>query len=228
MKRPRIQEEGTTQAKVVKRRYTREAKIWSSLDHVNVLSFYGVVEISSVAYLVAPWVAHGDLSKFLTRRLEYLAGSSSNQGSFSDRKCSAFSTFDEATVIHGIASGLAYLHTSGVIHGDIKAANVLLDDALNPLLADFGLTKNEEFDATSPGLAGGGTARWKSPGLTEEQPRTTKTDIYALGMTIVEILTGREPFPHLRSSFKVCRAITQGHRPPVEPLSRNGKDFRPL
>ncbi|KAG9002935.1 hypothetical protein FRB94_003462 [Tulasnella sp. JGI-2019a] len=226
LKCPRLLE-GTTQAEDVKRRYKREAKTWLSLNHINVLPFYGVIELSSIAYLVAPWVALGDLSKFLAARLEYLEHDSPTQGSVSHQRA-AFSAFDETATIHGIASGLAYLHACGVIHGDIKAANILLADSLTPLLGDFGLTKSPEFNATSPGLKGTGTSRWKSPGLTDDQPRTTKTDIYALGMTIVEILTGREPFPHLHSNFKVCNAVIQGQRPSFEPPSRNGKDFIPL
>ncbi|KAG9022831.1 hypothetical protein FRB95_014080 [Tulasnella sp. JGI-2019a] len=186
MKCPRIIE-GTPEAIAVKRRWMREAKMWLSFNHVNILPFYGVVELSSITYLVAPWVAHGDLSKFLAARLEYFARSSFTQGSGSDERHAAFKVFDETTIIHGIASGLAYLHACDMIHGDIKAVNILLADSLTPLLGDFGLTKYDEVDATSPGLKGSGTARWKSPGLTNNESRTAKTDIYALGMTIVEV-----------------------------------------
>ncbi|KAG8998898.1 hypothetical protein FRB94_006608 [Tulasnella sp. JGI-2019a] len=186
MKCPRILEDETTQAKVVIRRYKREATVWSSLNHIDILPFYGIVEISSTAYLVAPWVAHRDLSKFVAARLEYLAHFSVSSGSVSDTKRTAFTAFDEAATIQGIASGLVYLHPLNVIHGDIKGANVLLNHSHTPLLGDFGLTKNDEFNATSPRC--GGTARWMSPGLIEDEPRTAKTDIYAFGMTIAETL----------------------------------------
>ncbi|KAG8999356.1 hypothetical protein FRB93_013235 [Tulasnella sp. JGI-2019a] len=224
MKCPRILE-GTFQAVDTKRRYEREVRTWSSLNHVNVLPFYGVVEISSVTYLVAPWVAHGDLSQFLAARLKCLKHPSLAHDSVSIEKRAAFLIFDEAATIHGIASGLVYLHACGLIHGDIKAANVLMTDSLVPLLGDFGLTKKDEANVTSPGSKGSGTARWKSPGLTDGESRTTKTDIYALGMTIVEILTCREPFHQLRLNAKVYLAVSQGHRPPFEPLSCHGKDF---
>ncbi|KAG9006585.1 Mitogen-activated protein kinase kinase kinase 7 [Tulasnella sp. JGI-2019a] len=120
MKCPRIFERGTRQAERTMRDYMREAKTWSSLNHVNILPFYGVVEISSITYLVAPWAAHGDLSWFLKDRLEYLLHSSPTRCFVSDRKRKAFSAFDEAATIHGIASALAYLHTCDLIHGDVK------------------------------------------------------------------------------------------------------------
>ncbi|KAG8995177.1 hypothetical protein FRB93_001210 [Tulasnella sp. JGI-2019a] len=228
MKRPRILEHRSTQAREVKRRYEREAKIWASLFHANILPFYGLIEISSEAYLVSPWMELGDLSKFTKARLQYL----DNPLEFEEREtpkiCHAFSTFDEAATIHGIASGLAYLHTHNVIHGDLKAANVLLDDLLNPLICDFGLTKNDEWNVTSPGLKGSGTARWKSPGLTDDLPKTKKTDIYAFGMTIVEVLTGDVPFPNLPGSHQVYMAVAKGRRPPFEPLTRDGRNFKPL
>ncbi|KAG8998483.1 hypothetical protein FRB93_013715 [Tulasnella sp. JGI-2019a] len=99
MKCPRIFERGTRQAERTMRDYMREAKRWSSLNHVNILPFYGVVEISSITYLVAPWAAHGDLSWFLKDRLEYLLHSSPTRCFVSDRKRKAFSAFDEAATV---------------------------------------------------------------------------------------------------------------------------------
>ncbi|KAG8982474.1 hypothetical protein FRB93_008021 [Tulasnella sp. JGI-2019a] len=135
-------------------------------------------------------VAHGDLSKFLAARLECLAHPPLVQDSVSVQKRTAFLIFDEAATIHGIASGIVYLHQCCVIHGDIKAANILLGDSLTSLPCDFGLAKNDKRNVTSPWMKGSRTARRKSPGLNNEKLRTTKRDIYALGMTIVENETG--------------------------------------
>lgn len=92
--------------------------------------------------------------------------------------------------MRGIADGLAYLHARGVIHGDMKAANVLLDDSLNPLICDFGLTKvlGTEHGQTSVNLKGHGSMQWMAPELMEETGfKTMESDIYAFGMTIVEV-----------------------------------------
>ncbi|KAG8887862.1 hypothetical protein FRB98_008828 [Tulasnella sp. 332] len=227
MKRPRLLGPDTSQAEEVIRKYEREARIWSSLDHKNVLPFWGLLDISSDVYLVSPWMEHGDLSRFLAIRLSYLEDLNDMQSLASEEMQVAFHMFDEANTIYGIASGLAYLHASGVIHGDLKAANILLGDYLTPMLCDFGMSKDEEFNETSTGMKGCGTSRWMSPELMDDSPKTDKTDIYAFGMTIVEILTGKVPFPQ-HNRFRVITAVTSGERPSFEPSSRNGKDFVPL
>ncbi|KAG8978515.1 hypothetical protein FRB94_014638 [Tulasnella sp. JGI-2019a] len=212
MKRPRIRGDTGTQVQTIKRRFSREAKIWSGLNHINILPFYGIVDLGSEAYLVSPWVEQGDLSKFLTARMDC------NQAS------DAFPAFDEASMIRGIALGLAYLHAHKVIHGDLKAANVLLGNPISPLICDFGLTKNEEFDVTSEATKHSGTARWMCPTVISGSRRTEKTDMFSFGMTIVEILTGQHAFP-LLSKFNVQLAFLQGTRPPFEPLYRSGKNL---
>ncbi|KAG8979746.1 hypothetical protein FRB93_009874 [Tulasnella sp. JGI-2019a] len=212
MKRPRITGNTSAQAETIKRRFSREAKIWSGLNHINILTFCGIVNVGSEDYLVSPWVERGDLSKFLTARMDC------------DQASDIFLAFDEASMIRGIASGLAYLHAHKVIHGDLKAANVLLDNPISPLICDFGLTKNDEFDITSEGA---GTARWMCPTVVSGSRRTKKTDMFSFGMTIVEILTGQCAFP-LLSKFDVQLAFRQGKRPLFEPISRNGKSFATL
>ncbi|KAG9025014.1 hypothetical protein FRB95_010808 [Tulasnella sp. JGI-2019a] len=234
LKRPRIIGDSATQAEMVQRRFEREVAIWSQLNHINILPFYGVVELVSEsflvseAYLASPWVEHGDLFEFLAARLKYSRTSSTLENTIPERIYEAFSTFDEYLMVLGIASGLTYLHANGVIHGDLKAANILLDDVLQPLICDFGLTKNEEFNVTSESQKRCGTGRWKCPTLEDKKPRSEKTDMFSFGMTIVEVLTGSVPFP-AKTIFQVQMAFALGQRPPFEPpKSSNGKDLVPL
>ncbi|KAG8881898.1 hypothetical protein FRB97_008945 [Tulasnella sp. 331] len=209
---------------VLLKRYEREAKIWSSLIHINILPFYGLVQRSSEIYLVSPWLEHGNLSRFLARYKSYIEDPV-GQSKTPEASQVAFSAFKEIDAVRGIASGLSYLHEQDVIHGDLKAANVLLGEGLTPLLCDFGLTKDTEFNSTSPGLKGCGTSRWKSPELLEDMPKTKMTDIYAFGMTVVEILTMQVPFPR-HSTPRVIKSVMAGDRPPFVPLSRNGVNFQ--
>ena len=93
------------------------------------------------------------------------------------------------------AAGILYLHQSGIIHGDIKAANVLVSDDVRALLCDFGLARSE-VENTSTGLQGVGTIRWQSPELlTSDRGKTFQSDVWALGMTIYEVRLARKSGP---------------------------------
>ncbi|KAG8887163.1 hypothetical protein FRB98_000419 [Tulasnella sp. 332] len=252
MKRLRSHTSESRETVDVQRRLQREARIWSSLAHPNTLPFLGLEEISNETYLVSPWMENGDLSKFCVERLRYLALTTHDQSLIPTAQVKAFGRFDEFDIVsasaaveigvvvlwlknyftqtRGIARGLAYLHDRGVIHGDLKAANVLLDDSVNPMLSDFGMSKVMEgtYGRTSPALKGMGSTRWKSPELMDDCPKTMKSDVYALGMTIVEVLTGRMPFHKISSQEKVMLEVTNGSRPPFEPLSRGNRSFAAL
>ncbi|KAG9024644.1 hypothetical protein FRB95_011249 [Tulasnella sp. JGI-2019a] len=214
-------------AKNFKNRVEREAEIRSSLTHKNILPFYGVVESLQGAYMIYPWIEHRDLSRFLIARLQYLDSPPAQDSSISSIQLSAFSAFDEAKTIHGIASGLVYLHANGVIHGNLKAENILLDDSLTPLIIDFAFTKDSASSDTNTSM-GLDAPRWTSLELLDENEhqKTEKSDIYAFGMTITEILTGHVPFHDLASSFQVFKAIVfDERRPAFEPMSRNGRSL---
>ncbi|KAG9002933.1 hypothetical protein FRB94_003460 [Tulasnella sp. JGI-2019a] len=225
MKRPKFSTHVTSQ--VTTRRIVREANIWSSFKHDNILSFYGLVEISNETYLVSPWMEYGSLSGFVAQRLSYLEGHHTAR-QHNDPRNRAYMDFKEFDVIRGIASGLAYLHEKSVVHGDLKALNVLLTGQLEPLICDFGLTKMKEIhNATSTVLKGAGSWRWMSPELMNGGEKTMASDIYALGMTIVEVLTGAAPLPGL-FDVPLIRAILDGQRPPCEPSFLFGQDIAPL
>ncbi|KIO31725.1 hypothetical protein M407DRAFT_217758 [Tulasnella calospora MUT 4182] len=104
------------------------------------------------------------------------------------------------------ADAVRYLHKEGVIHGDIKAGNILIDDNGNSLLCDFGLTKTAE-SRTSTAMRGAGTFRWQSPELWDNAPKSFESDVYAFGMTIAEVLTGEVPFHDLTNDMAVMYAV---------------------
>ncbi|KAG9032478.1 hypothetical protein FRB95_001453 [Tulasnella sp. JGI-2019a] len=225
LKRPRFCTLEPKATEDVMRRFRREGKLWSALDHINILPFLGMVDIGGETYLVSPWLEHGDLSKFVPARLEFLELPGSKRLSHPSRR--VFERFDEWDIIFGVASGLAYLHEMRVIHGDIKAANVLLDIEVRPALCDFGLTKvlDGANSLTSTAMQGAGSLRWMSPEMLSNSPRTWQTDIYALGLTIIEILTGQVPFADRSNQAAVTMAIMQGQSPATLPSPRDGKSF---
>jgi len=119
-----------------------------------------------------------------------------------------------------VAGGLAYLHGHGIVHGDMKSVNILVDDEHNACIADFGLARIlGETGFTTKSV--GGTCRWMAYELVELSDEeeecvpqvTMESDVWAFGMTVLEILTGRLPFFHLKRDLSVIRCIMRGGRP---------------
>ena len=85
------------------------------------------------------------------------------------------------------ASAISYLHQCGIIHGDIKASNILVSDDVHALLCDFGLARFEDMN-TSIGQKGQGTSRFQSPELMQlGQGKSPESDVWAFGMTIYQV-----------------------------------------
>lgn len=185
------------------KRFEREGQMWASFSHINILPFFGMIDLLQETYLVSPWMEVGDLTGFISTRLLYLDLPLHEQPL--DQNHALYQSFKEINVVRrvtcysvatkeahtllqiaGIASGLAYLHSRDVVHGDLKAANVLLDEKVQAVLCDFGMAKALD-NVTSSALQGAGSLRWMSPELMDDSPKSTRSDVYAFGMTIVEV-----------------------------------------
>ncbi|QRV92726.1 Serine/threonine-protein kinase [Ceratobasidium sp. AG-Ba] len=119
-----------------------------------------------------------------------------------------------------ISSGLAYLHRSNTIHGDLKAANVLIDEVHCVKITDFGNAMAIKHTLQFTGGNSGNMAismRWTAPEIFKgETLYTQEGDVYALGMTILETFTGKAPFTKL-PDHAVVYQITNGRRPERPP-----------
>ncbi|CAE6436762.1 unnamed protein product, partial [Rhizoctonia solani] len=128
-----------------------------------------------------------------------------------------------------IASGVEYMHSRSTVHGDIKAANVLVSPDGVARLSDFDFSAMSEvcslqFSESSNTRLG--STRWTAPEMLCEQPqRTRQSDVYALGMTMLEIFTGKVPYPECRHDFVVLKKIESGTLParPMEVLGDDSK-----
>ncbi|XBW38550.1 hypothetical protein QEN19_004138 [Hanseniaspora menglaensis] len=118
--------------------------------------------------------------------------------------------------IHQTLQGLKYLHDQGIIHRDIKCGNLLLtgkEDIIK--LADFGISTqvSHTLKSNTKGANAGvamtciGSPNWMAPEILLGQGATTKSDIWSLGSTLVEMLTGQPPFYNLNNREAVCYAI---------------------
>ncbi|KAF7341927.1 TKL/TKL-ccin protein kinase [Mycena sanguinolenta] len=164
------------------RRLERETRVWSTLNHRNLLPFLGVWNEPVAPYpaLIAPLYKSGDLGQYL-------------------RECSAP---DKEKMILGVAAGLEYLHRHGIVHGDLKVHNVLVDKYGAPCICDFGISKIITFRGFT--TASVGTAPYMAPELFVVLPETsnenldrssttTSSDIYSFGLLVLEIVTNRPP-----------------------------------
>lgn len=156
-------------------RFLREARMVASLEHPNILPVYDFGEENAIPFLVMP----------------YLPG-----GSLRERLKAGPPPFPLASLwITQLADALDFAHAAGVLHRDVKPANVLVgrDDRL--FLADFGIAKMLESQAglTATGVVVG-TPIYMAPEQAQGRPATPATDRYALAVVAYEILCGRPPF----------------------------------
>ena len=155
-------------------RFQREVEIVRTLAHEHILPILDSGTYDDWYYMVMPYVEHGTLQERIEKQLL---------------------TPDEAGVIlEQVADALQYAHDKGIIHRDMKPTNVLLRDDNFVYLADFGVAKalDEDNSLTRTG-AMIGTPKYMAPELAFE-PASTLSDVYALGVLLYQMLTGRVPF----------------------------------
>lgn len=94
----------------------------------------------------------------------------------------------------GITRGLRYLHNEeNMVHGNLTSSNVLLDEQKSPKIADVGLSRLMTSAANTDAVATAGTMGYRAPELSKLKNASTKTDIFSLGVIMLELLTGKSP-----------------------------------
>ena len=192
--------------------YLREARLASAIEHPNVCAIYDVGEVDDEAYIVMQYIPGRPLDRLI-------ADGPANV---------------ELVLSAGIqiADGLAAAHSLGIFHRDLKPANVILTEGGLIKILDFGLARRinmdeVEFDPASPDkrlppqgatyTARGGTIAYMAPEQFVTGQSSVQSDIFALGVILYELVTGRHPFhrPDM-PDFQSIRAI-QFSDPPAMP-----------
>ena len=156
-------------------RFEREAKIIAQLEHSAIVPVYDVGESDGQPYFV----------------MRYMNG-----GSLSERIKAGIFTIDEAIQILGaIGPALDEAHSKGIVHRDIKPSNILFDKRGNPYISDFGIAKLSQAQAGNvTGSAIIGTPAYMAPEQAQGSEVDGRADIYALGIILFEMLTGKQPY----------------------------------
>ncbi len=155
-------------------RFHREAKSAARLNHPNIITVYDTGEADGIHFIA----------------MEYVAG-----GSLRDRLAAGPIGVRQAQdILSQVASALDYAHAHGLIHRDIKPANILFTADGRPKLTDFGIAQaSDGTHLTRTGVLMG-TPEYMAPEQAEGRPVDQRTDLYALGVVLYQMLTGRAPF----------------------------------
>jgi len=195
-----------------KKKYCKDVTICRRVRHENVLNIEGIVPELFEFCMVSKWMDNGNMLEYVRTKEQV----------------------DRVGLLIGITRGLQHLHSNKFIHGDLKGPNILIDSKGNPLLADFGLSSVmnsvTSADATLPHT--GSTVRWAAPELLDVFPGkrrkrtpTIQSDMYALSMVIIELYTGKIPFPNSPDPT-VILLVARGRRPP-KPVSGEALGLTP-
>ncbi|TFK47432.1 kinase-like protein [Heliocybe sulcata] len=185
------------------RMLNREANEWKQLHHHNLAEFIGLADTACLMPgIISPFYKNGDILAYTAR----------------NKKA------DILLLLRGVASAVSYLHNRKIpaVHGNIKASNILITDAGEAVLTDYGMSRVADFAIhfTRPSANIFEEARWQAPELLngaftndERWGATPATDTYSFGMTCLEVCTGRTPFSNRRFNVQDLLEVSHGARP---------------
>ncbi|OSX80399.1 hypothetical protein BU14_0052s0015 [Porphyra umbilicalis] len=192
----------------VDRKALKEQAIWQGLDHPNIVRYKGsfLNEYHTLS-LVVEYVDGWSLAEHLAQ----------------------FPAFPEnlvADITRQVLCGLEYLHANGVTHRDLKPANVLVSQGGHVKICDFGVSTSVDVRTLTQGAHLYGTPHYIAPEMVENRrPLTTSLDIWSLGCSVLELMTGRRPY-HELSAMQTLFRMVQDRHPPIPPeLSPAARDF---
>jgi len=192
-------------------RLERELRQNTKLKHSNLLPLLGTTQgFGPLPAIVSPWMNKGSLTMFLERDFQQLT------------------IIRKLQILNNVASGLQYLHSKSIVHGDLTGSNILIDEKGKAFVADHGiLTICSELIGTSYITS---NVRWAAPenfkiSKDEESASSPElpSDIYSFGCIMLQVLTGKVPYSECRSDHQVVVLILRGKQPtrPVNPHVEN-------
>jgi hypothetical protein len=193
---------------VYRRQFLQEARLASQINHPNVIRIYDADQDGGTCFMVQEYVDGGDVAALIHR---------SAPGGLAVR--------DALRIVTGVSAGLVAAEKLRIVHRDVKPSNILLTRDGEPKLADLGLARKTRHDAeppptegtlTHPGSTVGTPAYMAPEQILSAGQIDVRADIYALGATLFEMLTGQPPFPGTSAQDIMRRHLQDPVRDPRE------------
>lgn len=182
-----------------------EIDLLKNLNHDNIVKYLGFVKSSDCLNIILEYCENGSLHSI----------------------CKSYGKFPENLVgvyMGQILLGLQYLHDQGVIHRDIKGANILTTKDGKVKLADFGVSTST-FAGADKEAQVVGTPYWMAPEIIQLSGATPASDIWSLGCTVIELLEGKPPYYKLAPMPALFAIVNDDHPPLPEGVSPAARDF---
>ncbi|KAI1418387.1 cell division control protein [Hypoxylon sp. FL1857] len=182
-----------------------EIDLLKNLNHDNIVKYIGFVKSTDCLNIILEYCENGSLHSI----------------------CKAYGKFPENLVgvyMTQVLQGLQYLHDQGVIHRDIKGANILTTKDGKVKLADFGVSTSTLAGPDKEAQVVG-TPYWMAPEIIELSGATPASDIWSLGCTVIELLSGKPPYYHLQAMPALFAIVNDDHPPLPEGVSSAARDF---
>jgi tRNA A-37 threonylcarbamoyl transferase component Bud32 len=177
----------------LRRMFVKEARALAQLSHPNIVAVYDVGEVDDSPFIVMEYLAGGSMKQ----RIEQLG---------------PLKTADAVRIAIEVANGLAFAHSKGIIHADLKPANILFDANDTAKICDFGIARNPQEDADTPQLYA--TAMYVAPERVEGKSASVQSDVYGLGLVLYEGLVGKPPFTSTNEAVLLRDHVVRQPVPP--------------
>jgi hypothetical protein len=202
-----------------------EIDLFKHLKHENIVNYVEAIGAPDSPFLdiVMEYVEGGSLYSIVQK----IRNSHSGDAASSSTPQHVFPERTVASFVAQVARGLDYLHQQGVVHRDIKGANILVTKNSDVKLADFGVSTKRGTDAhtASSKVDVAGTPYWMAPEIITLSGCSTASDIWSVGCTVIELLTGFPPYHELSDVTALFRIVTDECPPLPTDVSHDCQNF---
>ncbi|KAL3514960.1 hypothetical protein ACH5RR_021862 [Cinchona calisaya] len=179
----------------LQKEFAQEVYIMRKVRHKNVVQFIGACTRPPNLCIVTEFMSGGSVYDYLHKQK------------------GAFKLPSLLRVAIDVSKGMNYLHQNNIIHRDLKAANLLMDENEVVKVADFGVARVKA--QTGVMTAETGTYRWMAPEVIEHKPYDHKADVFSFGIVVWELLTGKLPYEYLTPLQAAIGVVQKGLRPTI-------------